>query len=115
MSDDLRWLQRWYLGHCDGKWEHGFGLEIQTLDNPGWHVTIALEGTELVSAVFELTKRESSETDWLECRVVERNSGVSGASPNYRRFEAHGGPMNLGDIISVFRAWAEEASGPKLA
>jgi len=18
MSDDLRWLQRWYLGHCDG-------------------------------------------------------------------------------------------------
>src|ERR1700759_4998673 len=113
MSEDLRWLEHWYLGHCDGKWEHGFGLEIQTLDNPGWHVIIALEGTELTSAVFEPIRRESSETDWLSCRVIEPKDDGSGALRNHRRFEGHGGPLNLGDIFSVFRTWAE-ANGTKL-
>jgi len=114
MSDDLWWLQHWYLGHCDGEWEHGFGLEIKTLDNPGWHVIIALERTELASAVFAPIHRESTETDWLACRVVEPNDCGSGASSKHRRFEGHGGPLNLGDIVSVFRTWAE-ASGTKLS
>ena len=39
MSDELSWLQQWYSAHCDGEWEHGFGVTIATLDNPGWSVT----------------------------------------------------------------------------
>jgi len=31
---------QWYEGHCDGDWEHGFGPEIETIDNPGWRLKI---------------------------------------------------------------------------
>ena len=42
----LERLQRWYLYRCDGDWEHSFGITIETLDNPGWMVTIDLQDTE---------------------------------------------------------------------
>lgn len=31
-NDDLIWLQSWYLSNCDGEWEHGYGVAIDTLD-----------------------------------------------------------------------------------
>jgi Immunity protein 53 len=43
----LTWLQAWYAARCDGDWEHGYGVAIQTLDNPGWSLRINLEGTML--------------------------------------------------------------------
>jgi len=36
MTNELKWLQQWYSEHCDGAWEHGFGITIETIDNPGW-------------------------------------------------------------------------------
>ena len=59
MSDELSWLQQWYSAHCDGEWEHGFGVTIATLDNPGWSVTIDVEGTQLASTPFESVKTAS--------------------------------------------------------
>jgi hypothetical protein len=49
MHDDapLELVQRWYAAHCDGEWEHQYGIKIETLDNPGWRVTIDLTNTEL--------------------------------------------------------------------
>jgi hypothetical protein len=41
----LERLQRWYLGECNGDWEHSYGVRIDTLDNPGWIVTIDLHET----------------------------------------------------------------------
>jgi len=36
MNDDLlKWLQDWYAARCYGDWEHEFGINIRTLDNPG--------------------------------------------------------------------------------
>jgi hypothetical protein len=32
----LEQIQNWYAGQCDGRWEHSFGIKIETLDNPGW-------------------------------------------------------------------------------
>jgi hypothetical protein len=60
MSDDLSWLQRWYSAHCDGEWEHGFGVTIETLDNPGWSVKIDVEGTELVFTPLSLQRMQSA-------------------------------------------------------
>ena len=40
-------LQRWYSSQCDGDWEHQLGVEITTLDNPGWLVRIELRHTPL--------------------------------------------------------------------
>ncbi|MDQ7778906.1 MAG: Imm53 family immunity protein, partial [Planctomycetota bacterium] len=45
-------LQKWFAGHCNGDWEHGAGITITTLDNPGWGVDISLEGTELENKPF---------------------------------------------------------------
>jgi len=83
-------------------WEHSFGITIETIDNPGWSVTICLEGTELEPVPFEPVKTEASETDWVQCRVAEREKGE-----NYRRFKGHGGASNLSHIIGVFRTWVE--------
>ena len=34
----LNWIQQWFIDNCDGKWEQGQGIQITTLDNPGWEV-----------------------------------------------------------------------------
>jgi hypothetical protein len=34
----LQDLQRWYHSPCDGDCEHGYRVEIGTLDNPEWRV-----------------------------------------------------------------------------
>lgn len=104
MSDELRWLQQWYSAHCDGEWEHGFGVAIDTLDNPGWSVKIDLEGTELALTPFEPVKTAVSDTQWLHCRVTERKEGAITRSC---QFEGFGGALNLEDIIKIFRTWAE--------
>lgn len=108
MTDELTWLQKWYSEHCDGEWEHGFGITVETIDNPGWSVKICVEDTELASAPFEPVKTEVSETDWIQCRVAEREKRLfPHSSPNYRRFEGFGGALNLSDIIRIFRTWVE--------
>jgi len=108
MTDELNWLQQWYSAQCDGQWEDGPGITIETIDNPGWSVNICVEGTELASAQFEPMKTEVSETDWIQCRIAERKKGLlPHSSPNYRRFEGFGGALNLPDIIKTFRTWAE--------
>ena len=38
--DALNWINGWFQSNCDGDWEHGFGITIETLDNPGWCVKI---------------------------------------------------------------------------
>jgi len=98
MDDVLQRLQHWYAGNCDGDWEHGFGIRIETLDNPGWSVTINLEGTELEGRPFDAVKHGlgSEETaDWHHL-WVEAN-----------QFNGVGDPSKLGFILRAFLAWAE--------
>ena len=90
----LQELQQWYRSHCDGNWEHAYGVKIDTLDNPGWSVTIELTGTELVGRPFSDVQRLEHETDWIHCRVRDG------------KFEGHGGPFMLEEILKVFLAWA---------
>jgi len=33
MTDNFLWLLNWFRNHCDGDWEHGSGVHIETLDN----------------------------------------------------------------------------------
>ena len=90
----LAWLQGWYTHHCDGDWEHSFGIDITTLDNPGWRVRVNLEDTALDDRQFAPITRETSEHEWLHCRVQGKV------------FEGAGGAHQLGAILEVFRAWA---------
>jgi hypothetical protein len=92
----LKWLENWYLGNCDGDWEHSYGIKIATLDNPGWAVDIKLEGTLLEDKDFHLSDIERSDIDWVHCMVSENI------------FKGRGGSNNLEEILVIFQAWSEE-------
>ena len=94
-------LQRWYSAQCGGEWEHAYGIEIGTLDNPGWSVSIDLTDTALADAPFNEVSDSEPERGWIHCCVKNR------------RFEGHGGPHMLGRIIRTFLQWA--VSSPKSA
>jgi Immunity protein 53 len=97
--DNLTWLQQWYASHCDGEWEHGHGVHIDTLDNPGWAIKIALRGTPYVELIFDEIERKGEE-DWIVCR---KRDGF---------FEGCGGAKNLDEILGVFRAWVDSRLEP---
>lgn len=75
-KDDFTWLQKWYHAHCNGDWEHGNGIHLGTIDNPGWRLTINLGDTELEDKKFEKIHIERSENDWIFCTV--RNGKFEG-------------------------------------
>jgi hypothetical protein len=60
-------LQKWYLEQCNGEWEHGYGVLIDTLDNPGWKVLIDLKGTRWEKTMFEELKCDRAPDDWITC------------------------------------------------
>lgn len=94
--EELEFLQSWYRGHCDGDWEHQYGLEIGTLDNPGWRIAIDLEGTELEGRTLDRRIVERSTDDWYQ------------AWSDGTRFHVAAGPGNLTEAISAFRRFVEE-------
>ena len=73
--DELKEIQDWYLAQCDGDWEHSYGLQIGTLDNPGWSVEIDLKTTALETKIFTPVEKgvgaESikDDQDWYLCKV----------------------------------------------
>lgn len=86
------------MTHCDGKWEHGSGISIETLDNPGWLLKVNLVGTNLADVEMphlsegcdDSSNPESS--PWIDCRI--QNGQFTGASD----------PNQLPRLISVFSA-----------
>jgi len=94
--DTLQELQRWYHSQCDGDWEHGYGIEIGTLDNPGWRVVIHLEDTELSDQPFAEVQRSGHETDWIYCCVRDG------------KWEGFSGPFLLEEVLRTFLTWATE-------
>jgi len=90
-------LQRWYQSCCNGSWEQELGINVETLDNPGWSVTVDLEGTPLEKTRFPKRSEARSETDWIECRVAAA------------QFQGFGGVNNLEELLTVFLDWAESA------
>lgn len=91
--DDFTWLQRWYKSNCNGDWEHSNGIEIGTLDNPGWYVNIDLTDTDLENKSFDKIKIDRNELNWIMCSVEDNI------------FKAFGGPLNLSEIIEIFKSW----------
>lgn len=94
-QDDFLWLQKWYQAHCDGNWEHGSGIHLGTIDNPGWSLTVNLQDTELEDRRFHKVHIERSEHDWIFCFVKDS------------KFEGVCGPANLPAVLKLFRDWAE--------
>ena len=110
-ADNLAWLMNWYLSQCNEDWEHQFGVKIDTLDNPGWSLTVDQEETSLAGRPFVPVYENLDDTDpvqgldgdvrWLAAKVTES------------KFIAWGGPHDLSRLIETFRSWVE-AEAPKL-
>jgi Immunity protein 53 len=83
-------IQSWYAAQCDGDWEHQYGISIETLDNPGWCVTVDLFGTSLESVSFQTYQEDKSEEDWVVCEI----SG--------NKFVGRGDPGKLQTIWEIF-------------
>jgi len=106
MASVLERLQTWYLSQCDDEWEHGYGVDIGTLDNPGWTIEINLTDTGLAKALFD--RIEEGEDDdnfdddgrqigpWMVCWVEEEV------------WHAACGPQSLERALTVFLDWAEK-------
>jgi hypothetical protein len=99
MTDDpFMFLQAWYATHCNGDWEHQYGVEVGTLDNPGWRVQIDVVGTELEGREQARAITERSDTDWVQ-------SWCDGTT-----FHAAASPTNLRDAIAAFVQFATGSS-----
>ena len=55
--DLLIWLQNWNQNHCDGDWEHLYGVKIDTLDNCTLHFKYCTFIDKVRTADFTTTKR----------------------------------------------------------
>ena len=91
------WIQAWYATQANGEWEHEYGIEISTLDNPGWQVSIDLPGTLLGDRPYEPKEVHRGEHDWIVTKV---EGG---------KFVGACGPTGLGEVLYRFRLWVEGA------
>ncbi len=89
-GDLLQRLEVWFENECNEDWEHSFGIKIETLDNPGWLVTIDLTETSWHTLVLDKEFVERNERDWLQTEVVNK------------QFIGCGGVGNLNEILEYF-------------
>lgn len=96
MKTPLQKLSEWYAQQCNGDWEHGRGIRISTIDNPGFALGIDLCETDLESIPYP-DKTDCYDTDdqWMICRRTEE------------KFEGRCAPARLEDVVAVFLQWAE--------
>lgn len=92
-DDPLSALQTWFKRRVDGQWEHQFGIRIESLDNPGWLISIDVADTEVADKRFDEIAYDGGPHDWLTCRVVKRT------------FEGYGDVGKLAAILRVFTTW----------
>ena len=93
-SRALEKFQAWYESNCDDDWEHHYGLELTTLDNPGWAITVDLNDTDQEDHNFEETKvNYDDERDWI--RVWKDGSKLKGAC----------GPRQLDAMLLILADW----------
>ena len=96
LTHPLDQLLQWYSLQCDGSWEHQYGFEITTLDNPAVRLQVDVAGTALQSKPFQRIQHESSAGDeWLVCDVLSNGTFDGCCSPPLFR-----------QLIEIFVAWA---------
>jgi Immunity protein 53 len=86
-------LEEWYSRQCNGEWEHGPGVRISTIDNPGWSVDIPLRGTRKETTTLERIKIDRGHDNWIHYWVEKQN------------FQIRCGPLNLSEAIEIFSEW----------
>lgn len=89
-------LQDWYISNCDGDWEHTYGFKLETLDNPGWTITVDLNETHQENQAFtEHSINPEHETEWLF--LSRDGSRLTGAC----------GPTELETMLTLVTEWLQ--------
>lgn len=86
----LQQLQSWYESQCDGDWEHSYGIEIETLDNPGWWLSVDLVDTQWAELTQARNIDRRTDSDWVQTEITDG------------KFIGAGGPENLSELIELF-------------
>ncbi len=74
---DFADLIQWYQRHCDDNWEHQYGVRLETLDNPGWMLTVDLIGTDLQGRTMPVLREGIDPAEhpvspqWIQCSVCD--------------------------------------------
>lgn len=89
-GEPLKGLGQWYASQCDGMWEHRRGINIRTVDNPGWLVSIELRGTPSEGGVLTELEVQNGENDWMRCFIKDG------------QFIGAGDPAKLPAILEYF-------------
>lgn len=89
----------WYRNHCDGDWEHQYGVHIGTIDNPGWEVRIDLAHTEMENLELGYKLIEISDSGWF------------GYSVKNKVFVGAGDPAKLEALLNAFKEIASQRPG----
>lgn len=103
-------LERWYHENCDGDWEHAYGIDITTMDNPGWDVKIDLHDTILEGLTVD-EEHEGPKTS----RELQPANGYDAAFDWYKiwtegeTYRAYCAPRRLGFVLVRFLEIAREA------
>lgn len=76
----LDWIQNWFKDNCDDEWEHGEGIQITTLHNPGWDVEIDISNTSLATFEIPWILNEIGKQDWYGVKIENQKFNASGDS-----------------------------------
>lgn len=79
-TDILEWIQNWFKQNCDGNWEHGEAIQINTLDNPGWEVEIDISNTSIANLDIKRILNETSPQDWYGVKIENQKFNAVGDS-----------------------------------
>jgi uncharacterized protein YjbI with pentapeptide repeats len=94
---NIDWLAKFFAYHCDGAWEHEFGMSLDSLAIPGWGLVVDLRGTALEGTGVNrsnLKETSKSDHDFIEAFLEDDE------------FHATCGPFNLDVMLGLFREWA---------
>lgn len=94
----MNWLCNWYKSNCNGDWEHNYGVIIETIDNPGWSVTIDIENLSIEIKDKPWQFFETKPDDWYGYKIGQG------------KFEASGDPEKLEFLIGLFKNIIETES-----
>lgn len=92
----LYWIQNWFKENCDGDWEHGDGIQITTLDNPGWDIEIDISKTSVANMNLKWILNQKGKHDWYGVKIEDQ------------KFKAAGDPGKLIFLLGLFKEMIEK-------
>jgi hypothetical protein len=99
---DFRDIVEWYQRHCDDSWEHQHGIRLETLDNPGWLLTVDLVHTDLQGRTMPEIREGVAPQDhpvsplWLHCFVADN------------RFQGACDPTQVARLFRIFHEFMRD-------